>query len=293
MSSAIDRSIERFLHYLEAERNASVHTRLNYALDLQQFRAFLGDQSLEGIDQLALRRFLVSLHDHQYAKRSMARKVASIRSFFRYLCREGYLATDPSRALTAPKLDRRLPQFLDVREAAQLVEAPAGDGWLALRDRALLELLYSAGIRVSELVQLRLTDVDLIGGAVTVQGKGQRERLVPIGRPAVEALQRYLERRQPSQGTEARMFLNKNGTPLTDRSVRRIILRALKQVDFQKHVSPHTLRHTFATHLLDQGADLRSVQELLGHKNLSTTQIYTHVTTKRLKEIYDQAHPRA
>ena len=294
MAATLERYIERFLRYLEAERDASPHTRLNYALDLKRFSEFVGETPLESVDHLFLRRFLAKLHEHSYAKRSLARKLASLRSFFRYLVREGYVSTDPSRALATPKLDRRLPQFLDVKEAARLMDVPQGEQWLAFRNRAILELLYSSGIRVSELVGLRMEHVDLVGGAVQVEGKGKQERLVPMGRPAMDALQRYLDHRKvPKMGSNAMVFINKNGTKLTTKSVREIVNRLARAAGIAKHVSPHTLRHTFATHLLDQGADLRSVQELLGHKNLSTTQIYTHVTTKRLKEIYDKAHPRA
>ena len=294
MAAQLERHIERFLHYLEAERNASEHTRVNYGWDLKQFSAFVGETPLASIDHLFLRRFLTTLHEHHYAKRTLARKLASMRSFFRYLCREGYVASDPSRALATPKLDRTLPQFLDVKEAKQLMEVSQAEQWLACRDRAILELLYSSGIRVSELAGLRMDDVDLVGGSVQVAGKGKQERLVPIGRPSVDTLQRYLDHRKtPKPGSAAMVFLNKNGTALTTKSVREIVRRWTRAAGIAKKVSPHTLRHTFATHLLDQGADLRSVQELLGHKNLSTTQIYTHVTTKRLKEIYDKAHPRA
>jgi integrase/recombinase XerC len=294
VSQETDRHIEGFLQYLEVERNASAHTLLNYRIDLQQLHTFLGAESVLQVTTLTLRRFLASLSEHQYAKRTIARKVASVRSFCKYLCREGQITNDPSRALTTPKLGRKLPNFLDVTEAATLVEAPQGEQWLALRNRAMLELLYSSGIRVSELMGLRLNDVDVVGGAMKVAGKGKRERLVPMGRPAADALQTYLEQRpMPRHGHTSKVFTNKNGTGLTARSVRRIIVRLLQTAGLQKHVSPHTLRHSFATHLLDEGADLRSVQELLGHKNLSTTQIYTHVTTKRLKDIYDKAHPRA
>ena len=294
MAAQLERYIGRFLHYLEAERDASAHTRINYALDLRQLSAFTDETPLAAIDHLLLRRYLASLHEHQYAKRTLARKLASMRSFFRYLCREGYVTGDPSRALATPKLDRRLPHILDVKEASRLMDVPHGEQWLAFRNHAIAELLYSSGIRVSELVGLRMEYVDVVGGSVRVAGKGKRERLVPMGQPAASAMQRYLEhRRPPKPGAASSVFLNKNGTPLTTKSVRQIINRLTRAAGIPQHISPHTLRHTFATHLLDQGADLRSVQELLGHKNLSTTQIYTHVTTKRLKEVYDKAHPRA
>lgn len=294
MTETLARYIERFLHYLEAERNASEHTRVNYAVDLTQFSAFVAEKPVTAIDHLFLRKFLAHTHERQYAKRTLARKLASLRSFFKYLHREGYVTSDPTRALATPKLDRRLPHVLDEHEATQFVEAPQGAKWMAARDRAIAELLYSAGIRVSELVGLRTEDMDLVGGSVQVAGKGKRERLVPMGKPATEALQQYMEHRiAPKPGAVRAVFLNKNGTQLTAKSVRQIVNRMARAAGIAKHISPHTLRHTFATHMLDHGADLRSVQELLGHKNLSTTQIYTHVTTKRLKDVYDKTHPRA
>jgi integrase/recombinase XerC len=220
----------------------------------------------------------------------VARKLSSLRTFFKYLQREGVLKKNPASLLMTPKLDKTLPHFLTEDEAARLVEAPAESRISDYRDRAIFETLYSAGIRVSELVGLDLQDVDLIGNIIKVRGKGRKERMVPVGDKAVEAIRAYLDIRKKS--SEA-VFLNPSGKRLTARSVRNIINKHIAKTAIQQKVHPHMLRHSFATHLLNRGADLRSVQELLGHVNLSTTQIYTHLTTEKLKKIYDNAHPRA
>ena len=251
------------------------------------------DVAWSAVDLVALRRYVATLRARGAAKSSTARRVAAIRSFFRFLCRDGYLQANPAATLIAPRREQRLPIFLGVPDVTRLIEAPAGDDLASLRDRAILELLYSTGIRVSELVGLRPQDVDLIGGVAKVAGKGKRERLVPVGAPAVQALHRYLEARGGRHRMGDPIFLNRAGGRLTDRSVRRILAKYLQQAAVQRHVSPHTLRHSFATHLLDRGADLRAVQELLGHATLATTQVYTHVTTERLKAVYDKTHPRA
>ncbi|MBI4355724.1 MAG: tyrosine recombinase XerC [Candidatus Omnitrophica bacterium] len=290
----MDRYIERFLRYLDLEKNASIYTLRNYRIDLRGFRDFLKDTPLDAIDYLTLRRFLAELRGKNLAKRSVARKLATLRSFFRFLLREGVLKANPAVLLATPKLDKRLPRFLGEEEVTRLVEAPQPTTLAGARDRAILETLYSSGIRVSELTGLRLEDVDLISGTIKVHGKGRKERLAPVGERAIRMLHRYLQLRADQKIKEPQwLLLNPRGTRLSPRAVERIVNKYIHQVGLQMHVSPHTLRHTFATHLLDHGADLRSVQELLGHKNLSTTQIYTHVTTQRLKAIYDKAHPRA
>jgi integrase/recombinase XerC len=228
--------------------------------------------------------------------RTLARKLAALRSFFKYLCARGICKTNPARMASARKLGRPLPHFLNVDEVAQLVEAPDTSTPLGTRDRAILETLYSAGIRASELAALQLSHVDIISGVIKVFGKGRKERLAMIGAPATRALRDYLDiRSQLVKRSDVRhLFVNHRGGPLTSRSVQRIVEKyALSILPARKDVSPHTLRHSFATHLLDRGADLRSVQELLGHANLTSTQIYTHVTTKRLKQVYDNAHPHA
>ncbi len=290
----MDRYVEKFLNYLRVERDASAHTLRNYAKDLETLREQLGNPPWEKIDLLALRQFVAQQRSGGLSKVSIARRVAAIRSFFRFLCRDGYLIANPAETLSRPKQDRKLPAFLSIEEAQRLVEAPQGDGVASLRDRAILETLYSAGLRVSELVGLRGRDVDLIGGTLRVMGKGKKERLVPVGSFSVRAIRRYREAlRDPDGSPDRPLFENHRRGRLTDRSVRRILVKYLKQLSIAQRISPHALRHSFATHLLDRGADLRSVQELLGHSSLTTTQVYTHVTTERLKRVYESAHPRA
>ncbi|MFH0771721.1 MAG: tyrosine recombinase XerC [Candidatus Omnitrophota bacterium] len=290
----IERYIDKFLRYLEIERNVSSHTTLNYKIDLRSLSDFLGEISLERVDYTVLRRYLAHLKEANLSKVSMARKIASIRSFFKFLCREGIVKVSPAAALSAPKRDKHLPKFLDESEVTKLIESPAGDSEAALRDRAILETLYSSGIRVSELVGLDINRIDQIGGVLKVYGKGKKERIVPIGDRALQAIRVYLLKRRVSKpGSDNVFLLNKSGRRITDRSIRRIINKYILMTSIKEKISPHTLRHCFATHLLDHGADLRSVQELLGHANLSTTQIYTHVTTERLKSAYEKAHPRA
>ena len=229
-----------------------------------------------------------------YSKRTVARHLASLRSFFKFMFREGLIKSNPITAISTPKLDKKLPVFLDVDKVARLVTCPPGDTLAGLRDRAIMETLYSAGIRVSELVGLDTDDVDFISGVMKVLGKGSKERMVPIGEPALKALRQYIEDKNKAKVRDKdAIFLNKSGRRLTDRSVRRVLDKYIRACSIVEHISPHSLRHSFATHLLDRGADLRSVQELLGHMNLSTTQIYTHVTMDRLKTVYDKAHPRA
>jgi len=286
----IDRYIDKFINYLKIEKNASGHTVINYAQDLKDFSSFLKDDTVESVDYLKIRKYLAALRAREYQKKTIARKLSSLRSFFRFLYREGYIKSNPVATVSTPKLDKKLPVFLDMQSVAKLIEsADARDTW-GLRDRAIMEMLYSSGMRVSELVGLDMSDVDIIGGVAKVMGKGRKERICPIGTKALGSLRDYMDKR-PKEN-EA-LFLNKSGSRLHDRSVRRIIDKYIMKISFKEKISPHTFRHSFATHLLERGADLRSVQELLGHKNLSTTQIYTHVTAERLKAVYDKTHPRA
>ncbi|MDD5085635.1 MAG: tyrosine recombinase XerC, partial [Candidatus Omnitrophica bacterium] len=272
----------------------SGHTIKNYRIDLREFCGFLNGKELECIDYLEVRKFLAYLKDKGYSKSTISRKLACLRSFFKFLARENFLKVNPAASISTPKRDKKLPTFLDMDEMDKLLNAPVGDRLASRRDRAILETLYGSGIRVSELVGLNIEDVDLFSGLVKVRGKRKKERIVPIGSLAVKAIEQYLKKRSDKEPpSRDALFLNKSRTRLTDRSVRRMILKYTKKAAIGKEVSPHTLRHSFATHLLDRGADLRSVQELLGHENLSTTQIYTHITTKRLKEAYEKAHPRA
>ncbi|MFA5429720.1 MAG: tyrosine recombinase XerC [Candidatus Omnitrophota bacterium] len=287
------RYVERFLRYLEIEKNYSPHTLLNYRIDLEDFVSFCAGQETGAIGYLEIRKYLALLKEKKLASRSVARRLSCIRSFFNFLCREGLVKHNPVSGVSTPRLDRHLPEFLTEEEVTRLFDSIPGDGKneaVRLRDKAILEVFYSTGMRISELSGLKLAAVDFIGGVVKVLGKGRKERIVPIGEPALRALNAYLEKRD-SQRDE--VFLNLKGRPITARGVRMVVAGYFRLAGMKKGVSPHTLRHSFATHLLNRGADLRSVQELLGHANLSTTQIYTHLTTERLKAVYDKAHPRA
>ncbi len=289
----MERYIEKFMRYLEIEKNYSQHTILNYKLDLEGFSKFLGATEIEKVDYLTLRKYLAILKEKNLGARSVNRHLSSLRSFFRFLTREGLLKTNPILSVSSPKQEKHLPQFLTEEEAGKLIESAFPKDALderGRRDRAILETFYSTGIRISELVGLNLQDTDFIGGIVKVMGKGKKERIVPIGERAIAAIRDYLAKRK--HRVEA-IFLNKSGRRITTRGVRNIVSKYIRFAGIRQGISPHTLRHSFATHLLNRGADLRSVQELLGHVNLSTTQIYTHLTTERLKAVYDKAHPRA
>ena len=283
----------RFLRYLSAERNASDYTGTNYQLDLAQFFAFLGHRRLEAITALEIRRFVAHLSTDQKARRTIARKISCLRSFFRFCCREGTLEHNPAQAVPTPRLERRLPSFLDERQVVRLIETPPAGTWQGMRDRALLEMLYSTGMRVSELAGLNQQDFDDISGTVVVRGKGKKERLCPVGETALKTVRAYMAARPNKLRVPYAIFVSQKLTRLTVRQIDRLIAGYVRLAGLPPTISPHSLRHSFATHLLDRGADLRSVQELLGHASLSTTQIYTHVTPQRLKKIYDQAHPRA
>jgi integrase/recombinase XerC len=296
------KQIGQYLQYLRVERGASPHTLKSYREDLTALAEYLADETNStpepaSITMAELRGFVSALHEAGYAKSSVARRLASVRSFFRFGQREGWAAANPAKALRNPRKSKKLPHFLSSDEVGRLLDAPGGDAQLALRDRAILETLYAAGLRVSELVGLSDGDLDFAAGVVRVRGKGRKERLSPIGSFAVKSLRAWLKVRTLSprekQGREAPVFTNRLGTRLTTRSVARMLEKYLKLTGLDSRTSPHTLRHSFATHLLDRGADIRSVQELLGHKSLVTTQIYTHVSTANLKAAYEKAHPRA
>lgn len=291
-------AIEQFLRYLNIEKNASLHTISNYQRDIQQFREFLDKRDIdswEDVKPTQIRAYLAQMQQGALAKSSRARRLSTLKSFFKFLLREDYIENNPVIGISAPKKDKKLPAFLDKQSVIKLLEAPPADSLSGLRDRAILETLYSSGLRVSELVGSNIPDIDFIAEAVKVRGKGKIERLAPLGRPAIMAIRRYLEKRDQELKVVDRkvVFANKFGGRLTARSVQRMVARYMKQVSSQNNLSPHTLRHTFATHLLSAGADLRAVQELLGHKSIATTQIYTHITPERLKKVYDKAHPRA
>jgi len=289
----MQRHIDKFINYLKIEKNSSDHTIINYTIDLKAFSLFLGSADINSVDHLVLRRFLAELRGKNYSKRTIARKLASLRSFFKFLYREGHLKSNPITAVSSPKLDKKLPKFLDTGKVTKLILSPDVKTESGLRDRAILETLYSCGIRVSELVGLDMDDIDFISGVIKVLGKGRKERMVPIGDMALGSIRKYADGRDESVKGRRAVFLNSRGGRLTDRSVRRVVDKYIHACSIEEKISPHSLRHSFATHLLDKGADLRSVQELLGHMNLSTTQIYTHVTMERLKNAYDKAHPRA
>jgi tyrosine recombinase XerC len=282
--------IPQFLSYLEIEKNYSSHTILNYKIDLEEFFDFLGGIAFKNVDYPVLRRYLAEIRQKNLKPRTVARKLSCLRSFFKFMQREGIVEKNPAVLLVTPKLDKPLPKFMTEAQTVKLVESPKDDKLASLRDRAIFEVLYSTGIRVSELVGLNLDSVDGIGNIIRVMGKGRKERMVPIGEKALEAIQQYCAARKVQTNV---LFLNKAGKRLTTRSICNIINKYIARESINQHVSPHTFRHSFATHLLNNGADLRSVQELLGHVNLSTTQIYTHLTTEKLKSIYDKAHPRA
>ena len=315
--------IQEFFSYLKYEKHFSGHTLKCYTTDLQQFVEFLdgtsaADAATQGyqasdrtgtalalevraeilaVTASTIREFLVVLHNKNYSRATTARKLATLRSFYKFLVRRGYLQSSPVTVIRTPKQEKRLPKFLEEDQIEALFKAPDRTTLLGLRDLAMLEVMYSTGVRVSELVALDIADIDFDQGILHVRGKGRRERLAPAGQRALQAITEYMTKRQqqhrPDQDAQQALFINKSGQRLSTRSVRRKLDKYLAQANLDPSISPHTLRHTFATHMLNRGADLRSVQELLGHRSLSTTQVYTHLTTGRLKEVYDKAHPRS
>jgi integrase/recombinase XerC len=301
--------IDQFIHYLSVEKNASPHTCRCYWRDLEGFEDFLkssgmvlspaGKVEIEKVDRIDIRKYLSFLH-RKNRKSSIARKISTLRSFYKYLVREQVIPFNPAKGVSTPKVEKTLPSTLTVDEAFRLVESPRtiskksseGSKEKGLRDRAILELLYSSGLRVSELVGLNSNQLDLDLGIVKVMGKGRKERIVPVGAKAIEALVAYLKERG-ILGEDEPIFINSLGGRLTARSVGRLMKRYSRHSGIFRKVSPHSLRHTFATHLLDAGADIREIQEMLGHSSLSTTQRYTHVSMGKLMEVYDKAHPRS
>jgi integrase/recombinase XerC len=326
-----------FLDYLNHEKHFSQHTAKCYGADLAQFSEFVlagcadapsetgpgGHEEVSpwssqaggaatavqtqtgikvgrmllAVDANGVRKFMAHLNQRQYSKSTIARKLATLRSFYKFLVKRGHLTSNPVTAVKTPKQEKKLPQFLEYEEVQKLLNTPPADTWLGARDRAILEVLYSTGMRVSELVALNMDDVDFLGEVIHIRGKGKKERISPIGSSALQAIQHYIEfrnkRMQNDSDFDSRvLFANKHGQRLSTRSVRRKMDKYLKMAGLDPSISPHTLRHSFATHMLNSGADLRSVQELLGHQTLSTTQVYTHLTTSRIKEVYENAHPR-
>ena len=298
--------IKVFTEYLVAEKNASPHTLESYLNDLSQFEEFLKqsghagestDFKIETIDRLAVRSYLGFLYDKKLAASTMRRKLSTLSSFFRFLCRENYLPNNIIKTIPAPKMENKLPSFLSVDEMFRLINLPKGEGFLVIRDRSILELFYSTGIRISELVSLKTQDLNMAIHMVKVLGKGRKERVLPFGQKCFEALKKYkgvrLEKLSATRTNSEFFFLNHRGRDISTRGVRKIIGKYVTTANFSGKVTPHSIRHSFATHLLEEGADLRSIQELLGHSSLSTTQKYTHLTVDKLVETYDQAHPRA
>lgn len=293
--------VDKFLDFLSVEKNCSQMTLVNYQKDIAAFQAFIDkkipDAGWEDITYLDVRAYLAELNEKNYARRTIARRISALRSFYKFLVRENKLEASPLNKVHSPKLEKKLPVFLDQIEITELLEQPGVDP-LGKRDAAILELLYATGCRVSELVGLSLERIDLNNRFVLVLGKGNKERLIPIGQTCCKTIKSYLPERKSlmekyhAQSHE-KLFVNNRGGALTDRSVRRILEKYINQLAISKNVSPHTIRHTFATHLLENGADLRAVQELLGHANLSTTQIYTHVSSEHITAAYKKNHPRA
>lgn len=306
----MEQLVEQFLEHLRYERNVSAHTLRNYRIDLEQFLEHLsGSKSpdkkrttpaVEEIDHLTIREWLATLHSAQKQKSSIARKLAALRTFFQFLVREGLLELNPAKLVSTPRQEKKLPNHLSVEEAVRFIESPDPETDLGKRDRAMLELMYATGVRVAELVTMNLGDIDFRSQLIRVTGKRRKQRIVPFGDPAGEALRNYLKIREKflfnapvSKRDEEALFLNYQGTRITTRSVGRMVDKYIRLCAGMHNISPHSLRHSFATHLLDSGADLRDIQELLGHARLSTTQVYTHVSMEKLIEVYDKAHPKA
>jgi len=307
--SLLEQAIRKFTIHMEVERNLTPNTRNNYLNDIRQFQKFLtknytfaedsGVDTLMHVDHIMLRAFLGSLYREKVKKVTISRKVTSLRTFFNYLLREGMVKNNPAEMIQAPRIEKYIPAFLSVDEMLALLKADGGTGAMAFRDRAIIELFYSSGIRLSELVGLNIGDIDFIQGLIKVRGKGRKERVVPVGDPALKVLREYLENRKEVSetlsygGSKDPVFVGKSGTRLSARTVARILDKMVLMSGLKRKISPHVLRHTFATHMMEAGADLRAIQELLGHESLSTTQKYTSVSVGRLLEVYDKAHPKA
>ncbi|MCM8763744.1 MAG: tyrosine recombinase XerC [Candidatus Omnitrophica bacterium] len=286
----VSKCLKEFLNYIKYQKNYSSHTVSAYRADLEQFVSFAA-YNIDSVDIDFLRKYLFHMKvTKNYSPRSASRKIAAIKSFFKFLAKRSYTAKNPALLISSPKLPERLPSFLTYEEVKKIIESADGRDEVELRNRAIMELLYSSGLRVGELVSLKIEDINIPEGTVKVKGKGSKERIVPIGSYALNSIFEYLKKR--SRFRTSFIFLNKKGGKITSRSVERIINKYAKLAGISKKVTPHVFRHSFATHLLDRGADLRTVQEMLGHSDIATTQIYTHVTVQRLKEMYEKHHPR-
>ncbi len=310
LSIMLEDYLQQFFEHLRYERNVSKHTLRNYLSDLEQFHDHISKPQKDGsreqisvkdIDHLTIREWMSNLHADNKMKTSIARKLASLRTFFQFLVREGVLENNPAKLVATPKIERKLPNHLSIEDAIRFIETPDLETDLGRRDRAIMEFLYATGMRVGELVDLNLKDIDFREKLVRVTGKRKKQRILPFGEPALQSLMFYLNETRPvflnncppSERDDQAVFLNYQGTRITTRSVGRMIDKYIKECADIPDISPHSLRHSFATHLLDQGADLRDIQELLGHARLSTTQIYTQVSMEKLIEVYDRAHPKA
>jgi integrase/recombinase XerC len=306
----MEQLLSQFFEHLRYERNVSQHTLRNYQSDLEQFVDHLAPAhpkngkrdlpALTDIDHITIREWLAALHTAQKKKSSIARKLAALRTFFQFLVREGVLEQNPAKLVSTPRLEKKLPKHLSIEEAIKFIETPDTDTDLGKRDRAMLELMYATGVRVAELTKLNLGHIDFRNRLIRVTGKRRKERIVPFGEPALDALKSYLDVRDGflnnapiSEREPEALFLNYQGTRITTRSVGRMVEKYIRVCAGRNDISPHALRHSFATHLLDSGADLRDIQELLGHARLSSTQIYTHVSMEKLIQVYDKAHPKA
>ena len=302
----MEKPVGVFILFLKNEKNYSNNTVISYKNDLIQLLNYLKDNkilkanNIQCINRNIMRKYIVYLKKNNYSVRSISRKISTIRSFFNFLSREGMIKTNPTINLITPKIDKKLPYFLYLQEIKKFIESTPRHTLLGIRDRAILELLYGTGIRVGELVNLNIHDIDMYEKTIRIFGKGSKERILPLGNPSIEAVQKYLTSRNLfrknisiNKNDLNALLLNRFGGRLSARSIRRIIIKYMKIAGLNKKISPHVLRHSFATHLLGGGADLRSVQELLGHESLSTTQIYTHITKERLKAIYKKSHPRS
>ncbi|MBA2874002.1 tyrosine recombinase XerC [Thermaerobacillus caldiproteolyticus] len=294
-------ALNLFIEYLQIEKNYSEYTIVCYKRDIEQFFAFMNEQAIERLEEVTysdVRLYLTNLHHEQQSSRSISRKISSLRSFYKFLLREKKVAENPFALAALPKKEQKIPSFLYEQELESLFHVNDVNTALGQRNQALIELLYATGIRVSECCHIQLSDIDFSVSTMLIHGKGNKQRYVPFGRFAKEALERYVQngRRELLQkGKTAHnyLFVNARGNPLTPRGVRHILNEMVKKAAIMQKISPHVLRHTFATHLLNEGADMRTVQELLGHAHLSSTQVYTHVTKDRLRHIYLHTHPRA
>lgn len=305
----MEHAIRAFSNHIEIERNLSPHTKRSYVNDVKQFQQFLlrngisvrkgGNDKRIDVDQMTIRAFLAYLYRKKIKKVTISRKIASLRAFFKYLLREGSMKNNPAELIQTPKIDKYLPTFLSVDEVFSLVDTTFKSDIFGLRDKAMIELFYSSGVRVGELTGMNIDDIDWVSDLIKIRGKGKKERIVPVGGPAAEALKIYVDRRDElvkkrnNHEEDNALFLNRFGTRMTARSIGRLLDKYVLSSGINKKIGPHALRHTFATHLMDGGADLRVIQELLGHESLSTTQKYTSVSVVKLLEIYDRAHPRA